>query len=393
MVKRSIFEIILFTLLFSSFLGNELSYAYQILILVVLIISEKGKLTYNRPTKSILKGIIMILAVLFLSTIANLWLETYAIVSIYDIFKDIYHFSYPLIIIINGMLISRKITPHKFIEIVIKSAILSSIIHFSFILQTGDVFAIANDSVETKNYFLTTTGFIEVIAYFFLIEFRTKLEHKQFILLIILSSLLLYFSRTILILIFLVHFYDLRKNGLIKRILLLLTLSIPLLLSLSGTKFVDKLNRAPQEMFNTEFDSQQTITQNWRAYEAFMAINGVLSSPNYFPKIIGFGLGSRIDLGFYQNLNGNQFRFVNKIHNGVAEFFFKSGFIGLLIYLVFSLQLIFTIPTKKNKFIKFFSISLFISGFVIGGILNKGELSNFLFAYTFFCASRSELYD
>lgn len=389
MVKSNVYSIIIFILIFSSFLNNELSYLVQICIFFVLLFSNGGTFSFNLPTKRILRLMIMLLTILFISTFANFWFRTYSVKSEYLIFKDLYNFTYPFVIILNASLLSKLIEMEKFIKVIIIGGILSVVIHFSFLIQQNDIFAIANDTFDKS--LLNVNGFTELLCYFFLIKSKIRFKARRILLLIILTSLLLYFSRTLLVLLFLIYLYDLRKKDIIKNAVFFSVILSIVVIGLSGTKFIDKIIRTPSEIFNSSFNDKQTIKSNWRAYEAFVAVDGVLTSPFYIPKFLGFGLGSLIDLGFYQKLNDKEFRYLNKIHNGLAELFFKSGFLGLVAFLFINFKLIFSIPQGNKRFTRYFAISLFITGFVIGGILNKGELSNYLFVYTYLNATNSNI--
>lgn len=365
------------------FLSKELNFILASIYLIALMIGNKLKLPYTKKTKKLSKSIIFLVFVMIISTLINQNSNPYLI------FKDLYQYSYPLIILLIANLISKKIDYSNLSKFIIYFSFVLSILHLLYIIF---ILKLNLSLILEDEFDFYYKGIFQSLGLYFSLKVYLKNKNLFFLIIIFLISIsiLFHFSRTSLFFLFLALFYNLKNSSKKFTTLLILISSVFLVSVISdGSKFVEKIKRIPTEIFSfNDFNSlniesdKVLINSNWRSYEAFMAINQVITgdSKNIF---IGYGLGSLVDLGFYQNLGNNSFRYINKLHNAFAELFFKSGLIGLMIIIIFSYNLAFNFSKFSNFTVdlKFMGLSLFLSTFVIGGLFSKGELVLFFLFY------------
>ncbi|MBL4605958.1 MAG: O-antigen ligase family protein [Flavobacteriaceae bacterium] len=326
--------------------------------------------------------------------------------EMYDIVKDILHFSKPLLAVLAGFLLVRKINnPNFFIRVVIYISIVFAIKHlivFGFIdLKRG--------TIEELRLLAGAGNFIEIIAMTFLIVFSRKkvlnisLSLKGLMILILGMSIVLYFSRTMLVgfIVLLLSFYGytiLSRKAFeytsIGVILIGVLYAYLFAIDLNPDKpgienFFYKIKNAPAEVFTSpdsyDRNNHKEIFDQWRGYEAKMALREM--EGNNFNYVFGKGFGSLIDLGLKAPIGGeNGLQFIPHIHNGYIYVFFKTGIIGLFLYFMIIANLY-----KKgyasskndevrgiNRLISGLGVYFFITSFVITGLYNLEEISIFI---------------
>jgi len=147
--------------------------------------------------------------------------------------------------------------------------------------------------------------------------------------------------------------------------------------------FLYKMKIAPSEIFSPPKDidikNHKYLWDHWRAYEANMAYKQMKLHPISFFN--GYGFGSLVDLKFVAPLNEKGMRFIPILHNGYSYVLFKTGFIGLFLYLTFLLSLYF--QSYKNKisedeqvvrnFISAIGLFFVFSSLIVTGIYNLEE--------------------
>ncbi|MBR9846115.1 MAG: hypothetical protein GYB35_08415 [Algicola sp.] len=163
--------------------------------------------------------------------------------------------------------------------------------------------------------------------------------------------------------------------------------------------FFYKIKMAPSEIFSPDINintkNHRSLWDHWRAYEALKAIEGISSTEYKLGWVFGKGLGAQVDLGFEAPLDGKKFQYIPIIHNGYVYVLFKSGMIGLIIYLAF-LLFIYMQSYKKgnhygniiNNFISGIALFFLLTSLIITGIYNSGDIIVFilggLFSLQFF---------
>ena len=140
--------------------------------------------------------------------------------------------------------------------------------------------------------------------------------------------------------------------------------------------FLYKIKIAPEEIFETKIDREnhKELWDHWRGYEAKRAFSLMEKQPSSF--IFGTGFGSLINLKFKAPVGEKEMKYISRIHNGYVFVLYKSGIIGLLLYLLFLINLYLKIY-KRNSFNELYftdrlivsiSVFYFFSYLIITGI-------------------------
>lgn len=325
--------------------------------------------------------------------------------ELYDIVRDGLHFGKPLLLILSGFLILRKISnPSFFIKVVVYVSLLFAVKHL-FLLITSTY---ERGTIEELRLLAGAGNFIEVIGLLFLYVFYRKKtlnitrSTKMVFILIIATSIFFYFSRTMLLAVLVLGLSAYGYTILSRKafeysmfgvLLLGLLYGYLFTLDLDPDKkgienFFYKIKNAPAEVFTTPDDydrsNHKEIFDHWRGYEALMAFREM--EDDQWSYVFGKGFGSLVDLGFKAPIGGEDgLRYIPHFHNGYVYVLFKTGIIGLLLYLI----IIYNMYKRgyvtaenatgkmMNRFISGMGIYFFITTFVITGLYNLGEISVF----------------
>jgi hypothetical protein len=161
--------------------------------------------------------------------------------------------------------------------------------------------------------------------------------------------------------------------------------------------FVQKTANTSSEVNVHSYETYEDINLNWRGFEAARAAKtyGEFSNTE---KLVGGGFGTLVDLGFAMKLMV-EMEFIPLLHNGYMELLVKTGLLGLSLFVVFCIQIVvmavreFRQPAKcakLNGFLLLWTAFVFaLTQGAISGIYNKGELAPNLFLLGATCASVS----
>jgi len=337
----------------------------------------------------------------------------------FAILKDFSHYLKPILLLLAGYLVSKRIGSSRLvIRTILFVALVSALKHiilFAILVDFSDF------DIDKLRYDAGLGTFIELLGLIILLASKKydflnvvkKKGNRKALLLILITSFVLYFSRTMLlglvvISITVLGYAKLNLKGVkyVSGVLLVIMLLYTALFNfkLNPDKpglesFLYKIRNAPLEMFSAPdgYDPQdhKRIFDRWRAYEAKMALQQMSGNKiNYFA---GKGFGSLIDLKFVAPLNDEGMRFIPIIHNGYIYVFFKTGIIGLFIYLIFLASLYFQSYKKSlspeevtlRNFISGFGVYYLVSSFVITGIYNLEEPSTFILGSFLFLLSNT----
>jgi hypothetical protein len=323
----------------------------------------------------------------------------------YEAIKDFFYIIKPIILALSGYILAKRICDNTyFIKAIIYSGLVLGISHIiPIIFNEYDV------SFSNINYFRTVYGrdnYLELFSLLLLaLHFKSneiKLRIKEITLIVLAISVALYFSRTMLISLFVIglSFYGLTrltKKGAkyLSYFFVVLIILYSVLYSVeikrnegnAINKLLYKLKIAPAEIFLTEVDknNHEELWDHWRGYEALMAIKSLEHNPRYW--IFGRGLGSQVDLEFKAPLDeeGEGMQFISLLHNGYVYVLYKTGIIGLLLYLSFLYSLYNRRLVKGNSALNrtnniIIAIGLFyaFSTLVIAGIYNPNDILMFV---------------
>lgn len=322
----------------------------------------------------------------------------------WDVGKDMVYFLKPILLLFIGYAIVYTIKDKIFFFkafVYIGSAF--AILHVFELITYPDLL---NTSINTLRNKTGLSNHIELLAIVFLflslrypkIQVFNNKRNTYLVLTLLLLSFILYFSRTMWVAIFLllltafgytkISFKALKYLGLF---ILLISSFYIYLYSIEIERdqpgisaFLYKMKIAPEEIFTPKIDLEDhaALWDHWRAYEAKMAFDQM----DGFEHVFGRGFGSLVDLHFVAPLGDDGMQFISHLHNGYAMIYYKTGSIGLLLYLIFLLNLyLFTFHKKNLKsgipysnLIASIGIYLLFSSLIISGAYNLKDI--YLFA-------------
>jgi hypothetical protein len=358
---------------------------------------------YSKISKDIVVIVLFLASVVLLACISSLF-NNYVV---YDWIKDFAYFTRPIAAILAGYLVSKKINNFKSIlKIIVGVSFIFAVIHILKVLFLVDF---KNASVSNIRNAAGISNQIEIFALVILLVSKKYKEleiinnkwYKKIILIVFFISFSLYFSRTMIValVIFLLASYSyliITKKAIKYGLLILVSFSLFYAYLFSReferdkpgiASFLYKMKVAPAEIFlpvkSVDIKDHAKLWDRWRAYEASMAINQMNTFSSF---VIGKGFGALVDLKFYAPLGSENMRYIPTLHNGYVTIFFKTGFFGLLFYLMFLLVL-YLYAYKKANFIQKRVIYNLIGGIavyyvfttlIITGIYNVMDIYTFI---------------
>lgn len=389
----------------------KINFALQFLFLIGILLTTKCKI--SKPTLLIIAPLVLI----FIIGLLGFFYEKH---DLSFIIKDITYFLKP----INGILLSYFLFRKGFDLVIFLKTILfvgclTAFIHLFGIFILGDF---ANNSIHKLRGDFGLDNFIEIFAFYILLFSKKHMNEwlirkkvfRFLVLFFLLISIYLYFSRTMLVVFFVMGFSLLGYAKITVKTLKFIGIAVVSILVLYAYLFSVKLDRnakgaeaflykikiAPEEIFKSKIDrnNHKELWDHWRGYEAKRAIYLMEENPtSYF---IGTGFGSLVNLKFQAPVGGEGgMKYISRLHNGYVFVLYKTGILGLLLYFVFLTSLymkIYRFNTNNsnqilvNRLIS--SIGLFyifttliISGiyiprdavvFVLGGLLSFNTLKS-----------------
>ncbi|MGE5758098.1 MAG: hypothetical protein ACM3W8_04450, partial [Sideroxydans sp.] len=111
-----------------------------------------------------------------------------------------------------------------------------------------------------------------------------------------------------------------------------------------------KITNVFDEMFSSEFNSEDEIRTNWRAYEALQGVTKYLAGTagNY---LFGFGFGAKTDIGIEMRLGEVDRSDVPVFHNGYIYLLVKLGALGLFLYLFFLYRMFSVVRSARRRLV------------------------------------------
>ncbi len=317
--------------------------------------------------------------------------------EIYNVIKDIFHFVKPLIGIGIGYLFFKKINDFKlFVKSIVLIGLASAMVHFIIIF----VFSKTSTVSEIREF--GRDNFLELFSLLFLLVYNKYQKEPLFsnkttpflIGIVLVISNLLYLSRTMFVvaIICLLSIFGLSiiTKKTIKFIMLLLVLfvlfySYLFSMKLERDSFLYKVKIAPSELFKTHIDrnNHADLWDHWRGYEAKRAIALMNQNPSSY--MIGCGYGSLVNLKFYAPLSDSAsdkgLKYISELHNGYAYIFYKTGIVGVFLYLLFFVGLYKKIYINRQFvtiFISAIGIAFLFTTITITGIYNTKDTIVFI---------------
>jgi len=407
------YKVCFISLLSVSFLFASFEITAILSTLVVLFVLAQKKIKFS---KNFLFLISLLIIISTIAIITGLVKNEFG----YDFLKDFFYLNKPILLILAGYAIVRKINNQEFLyKTIVSVAVFFAAIHLFLVAQY--VIAEPDFTVAGIRYYAGRDSILELFALSFLVANirlkKIKFKHQNLITLVLALSFLFYLSRTmtlvfIFMLIAFLGYLKLTTKGL--RYILFTTLIISALYAyLFSVKidrdssrpidnFLYKLKIAQAEIFikpgSLDVKDHANLWDHWRAYEASKAI-GALNDGKTIDWFFGLGMGSLIDLDFYAPLSDDDkgMRFISLLHNGYVYVLYKTGFIGLLIYILFFVFIIVPFNSTKEMLPSYnilVGIVTFyiISSFVISGLYNLSDPISLLVG-AFFKQREIEFYE
>ncbi|AWH84450.1 hypothetical protein HYN59_04655 [Flavobacterium album] len=366
----------------------------QIFAVFLFLFLEYGKLIVST---FFLKQLAVLVGIMGLGFIGTMVFRH----SMVNILKDIFHFMKPVVGLLIGYLYFRKINNFRvFVKTIVVSGIISAAIHFFVI-----AFYVKNlGAIESIREF-SKDNFLELFALFFLIYYKKFegtpiIENRKYAKaasVLLFFSCFLYFSRTMIVvaIILLLSIYGFtritRKTIQILGIVLLVLGLLFAYLYTADIKrsnkgfeaFLYKIKNAPAEIFETRINTENhaELWDHWRGYEAKRAIALIKEKPGSL--IFGTGHGSLVNLKFYAPLTDDNkgLRYISELHNGYVYILYKTGIIGLFMYLLIMARWYIFIYARKNFMtilISAIGLIYFISTITITGVYNARDIIIFI---------------
>ena len=292
----------------------------------------------------------------------------------YYFVKDLIYFTRPILVLSCTYFIVKKLKS--------KTAFFSTLVWmggaYAFMhLATMVVYASNfSTSIEQIRAAFGRYNHVETVALALLIcikdlPVRKRKNTLTFIVLtsILSLSFLLYFSRTMMVVTFLIilaYYGYLKLNnkgalglaaGLVIGSFFFAFLSVYEPAQKDGgmiDSFLYKIKNSFSESFNFEDVNvnkldRRELWKHWRGYEA-----SVVFDENNEDKawVFGQGFGSTIDIGFEAKLNNEYTQYLSLTHNGFAYVYFKTGILGSIIYIMLILYLYSFYYVKNRTFLQ-----------------------------------------
>lgn len=403
-IHKTYFALSLFLLIFVS--------VFEVHYLLFLVLALFYYAKISKKLFNIISFLIAIIMVASISSIFNTFL-------VYDWVKDLTYFSRPILGILAGYFISKKIDNFiSIFKIIVSISLVFAIIHIFKILFLIDF---NEASVSEIRKVGGISNEIEIFSIVILLA-SNKLKnleiipnkfYKKVILIILSISFFLYLSRTMIVSFTILYLASLgymkitRKS--IKYGILVLGLFGLFYAYLFSREFVRdkpgiesflyKMKIAPAEIFSPsksiDTKNHANLWDHWRAYEASMALEQMDTKLSIF---IGKGFGSLVDLKFTAPLGDSNMRYIPTLHNGYVNLLFKSGIIGLIIYFLLLISLyLFCYKKDENENKKIFSnlvaglsIHYLFTTLIVTGIYNISEPFVFILGFLLYYSLQNE---
>lgn len=388
--------------------------AFLILILfsvnkieVNVLVFFVGVFCFKHTSSSVyvLNQVSSLILVFLLGIIAASFSET----TFFDFFKDVVYFVKPILAISFGFLLFGSLGAKGIYSVLIVLGCVFAVSHIYSVISIDNVYELKIHDIRAK---AGLNNFIEVISLLVLVILKKNnirvfsKNTTRLIFIMLIFSFVLYFSRTMLFTFLIMYLFAMGHHRLSAKGFIILCsgvifcvlfywylFSVDLSIDAKGFEaFLYKMRMAPGELFintsnldinNLNMTDLRYLYDHWRGYEASRAINQL----NGMRLVFGNGFGSLIDLGFETQLGGETIQKIPVLHNGYIYVMFKTGLLGLFLYLFFYLRLFlrFNVQFLDKDLNAINSIALaiviffVITSFVITGIYNQGDLISLIF--------------
>lgn len=364
-------------------------------VLLFLLVRNKFKIAKNF-------SLIILLVILFIgifSGVANNY-------SNYNFIRDLSYYLGPIIFLIVGSQIYHKYNNNfSIIRTFILYTFFDSLkTFFSLVVPNEDSLYSSSFNQLREN---TMGGEMIVPLTLIILIFQRYFTHKQLfsnklnkvIVWTLLFRLGVSFSRAMLVLFFvyLVVFLFFKDNYKYKKKIIIYILLLPIvgiyLFSLVPedilTNFLFKIQNTFTEISsNYNWSNYETIVNNWRGYESSIS-RQVFISGTPMDKIFGFGFGKLVPV-MYSDLVGVPLSEggITILHNGFYFNLIKTGIVGIALYVIYFLNIIFKNRKKLSSktiiqpFAIAISLGFLVSTLVITGFFQRNFDAGFIMIFS-----------
>lgn len=366
----------------------KLNVVIQLLVVLYFIITKQFVFT---------KQFFKLTAPLLILLVFPLFIGFFKSNELSFLIKDFSYYLKPILGLTLGYLFFKKIDNFPiFIKSVVYVGLISAFIHFIILLFFTNL--VSGNVSQIREY--GKDNFLELISLVLLLTHKRftsqEVFNKRFYyysVVFIAISCLMYLSRSMLIVAFLfflsikgytiINYKKIKVIGIfIISVLSFYSYLFSIKIDRNATGidgFLYKMKIAPSEVFPSKIDRDNHVKlwDNWRGYEAKRALALMETQPESY--LVGTGFGSLIDLKFNSPLGEQKkgLRYISEIHNGYVFVFYKTGFLGLFLMLLFLVNLY-----RKGYYSKDF-LFIFVSGIAVAylfttltitGIFNKKDV-------------------
>ena len=380
------------------YLGSyRLNYLMQLLFLVALYVAGAKSVSF-----SFVKTITPLLLVFGIGLLVSFFYPAQKV----DVFKDILYFSKPIIGLCLSFVVFKTINDARiFFKVFIYLALFCAAIHLIGLAFFSNFLKSSISDIRDGFGF---DNFLEIFGFFFLLFMaKTKIQplfrknwHRHLALVVLFVSVWFYFSRTMILMMVLlaISFYGYAKlNSKSIKIIGVFVLFIALFVVVLNSIKIDrnskgiealfyKIKMAPSEVFNSKIDREdhKQLWDHWRAYEAKRAF--AVMDDYTFSEITGTGFGSLVNLKFFVPLSEKKMKYISRLHNGYVFIFYKTGFLGLLLYAWFLIILYKKVYDQSSdqsiimfsKIISSIALFYFVTTLIISGIFISKDIVIFI---------------
>ncbi|WP_306351274.1 hypothetical protein [Flavobacterium sp. '19STA2R22 D10 B1'] len=398
-LSKSILYQLLFTLCVTVVFLNKYELTFAVWTIVALF-------TLSRfYSVTILKYVACFAAIFVIAFIVSFFKESKS----YYFIRDITYMVKPILGLLVGYQICKK-SENKTIAIVIYTGVFVSMAHLGIILFTMvSNLHLSFHQIRAASGYFSDFEIYALILLLFSDKFNFHIgKYKKMILvLIVVVSSVLYFSRTnfiqfVILYIAMKGYFRITARSIYYLLIALgMTLLTYTVIYYSNPRreakgfegFLYKVKISPIEPFKTKInkDDWKDFNDNYRSYENIITIKQV-SNNGTSAIIFGEGLGSTIDLKrqIWTN-DGELIRYIPILHNAFMTVFLKSGLLGVALSILFIYLLLKHEKTDLDsvRYINWLLVGsgvfLIVSNWVFLGLYlkldNKSILIGFLIAY------------
>jgi|688.fasta_scaffold00529_6 hypothetical protein len=377
--------------------------------MIVFLLTWQGRYSLKILT------LLLVLGILFFCSAISTFFYDY---EFFNILRDIAYIIKPVLGLILGYNITKALG-ERTLNHTINIGVLVAFLHILIIL-----FGYFITGIRDLHALRAIGGYYNDFEVFVLIlvvfknQFNVKLSTKQFVfyLIIISTSLLLYFSRANFIQFALLCISILGYLRLTPKSLRIVAISAffiiigyTILWQINPKRngegieaFLYKVKIAPIEPFKTKINvnDYKEFNDNFRSYENLMTVRQVFNE-GYRSVFFGSGLGSTVNYGRDMlTTEGTYVKHAPALHNAYATMFLKAGLLGVLLLNVFIVFMPIREKTSNvllnnyKRLIFGSAIFMVLSNWVFMGLFlkfdNKSIFFGFAYAYYEFLKAKSK---